>query len=217
MALPNGTVYKPTNPILTLSNGQPDSNKHPFIVVAQDDESIYGFHMTSHRNNDNPVEELLYQELKAGVDIQYNNPKITQNAYAKLDHIHKINYEDVYTYCTHYAFITPKTQEQLYTMVVKHLFITDRQLAVKDENTNKLATLTLGSETACRNTKLYSLCLKYLNVREYQEIFEEHINKIRERQRLLNQSKLLKAQLQTYENDFDHDQQEAQTHHRRAA
>lgn len=175
----NGQVMQPQEPLLINIDGQVDNNRHPFIVISQDDEAVYGFHMTSSKVPANIIGDLSNVTLVAREQVEYYNKLITQNAYVRVDYIHKITYEEMVSKCNPFGFVKPNTQEILRELITQHLFLSDYELIPNDEYTDTVIALNNLTKAELRCSKKYDESRKDLNNPAYADVINNRINTVR--------------------------------------
>lgn len=117
------------NPIINYASGEPDTELHPFFIIASDNNNIYAFAMTSSNSQQNQtiVAEALYQSTDPK-KINYTNPNYAKDSYINCQNIHAIPIEKL-KMCKNIAF-TPRSLK--FDCIAKYIFNKDNSIAKED-------------------------------------------------------------------------------------
>lgn len=133
-----GKPIDPNYPVMTYADGNPDTGMHPFVIVATDNDYVYAFAMTSSDSqlNQTLVSEALFHPIDPK-NANYTNTYYAKEGSINCQNIQRIDKKDLQV-CKSIGFV-PRPLK--FTLMAKHIYAQDNQIAKKDDYTETVMEL----------------------------------------------------------------------------
>lgn len=118
-----GEIIKPNSPVVNLDEELLDNKIHPLVLVHNDGSLNKLFHLTSSKNYNSILSNIIYYKLTPGLNVQYNSQMVFMNTFIRCDQIHELTSDELYSCRRFFAFLTPDTKHIIEDIVSTHYFI----------------------------------------------------------------------------------------------